>query len=182
MSNETKNVTDVIVDSTEKVYGAVTDRIADRINQIGDDADKDKATAEKAVKAAAETAAVVLEAASDQIADALNGEKFNLKKEVERAKTTIDKMVEKADGYYEAITDRIAERMTQTEEHIQKDVEAGKQLNSELKSNIDELKNKQDYKKGTEIVSFFIENLPKQMPEKISCDIINVNNYKGGTI
>lgn len=135
MSNETKTITDKIVDSADKVYSTAVDRTIARMEEKEGNVEKDIEIAKKATNVVIEAAGVVAEAAADHVSGLLNGEKLDFSKEKNRAVETMDKLVEKADEYYGMVVDRAIEKMEQKEQRIEKDIEVGKQLVNELKSN-----------------------------------------------
>ena len=135
MGNETKTITDKIVESADLVYGTAADRTVERMKQTEENMDKDINVAKNATSVVIETAEVVAEAAAEHFAGLMNGEKLDLSKEKQRAIETIDKVVEKADEYYGMVVDRVVEKMEQHEQNIDKDMETWKQVINELKSN-----------------------------------------------
>lgn len=135
MGNETKTVTDKIVESADLVYGTAVDRTMERMEQVEKNIDKDMNVAKKATGIVIEAAETVAEAAAEHFAGLMNGEKPDLAKEKKRAIETIDKVVEKADEYYGMVVDRFVEKAEQSEQNMEKDIETGKQLVNELKSN-----------------------------------------------
>lgn len=135
MGNETKTMTDKMVESADLVYGVTADRTVERMKQTEENIDKDINVVKNATSVVIETAEVVAEAAAEHFAGLMSGEQLDLSKEKQRAIETLDKVVEKADEYYGMIVDRIVERMEQDEENLEKDIEIGKKLANELKSN-----------------------------------------------
>ena len=75
MSNETKNVVDMMVAGADKVYDATTDRAVERMRAVEMNVEKDQETAKKVVEASVETADVVLDAVTDHICNLLKGDK-----------------------------------------------------------------------------------------------------------